>query len=425
MSESSRRTYDLVLWGATGFVGRLTAEYLARDARATDADKLRWAIAGRNRAKLEALRDELADVDAALADLDILVGDSRDRASLDAITEETHVVCTTVGPYAKYGSELVASCVAHGTDYCDLTGEPQWIRRMIDEHHDEATQTGARIVHCCGFDSIPSDLGALMLQEYALAELGRSCDEIKFYVKAARGGLSGGTLASMSNLMEEAAKDHDILRVVGHPYSLNPPDERHGPDGSVQQGPRYDRDIDAWTGPFVMATVNEKIVRRSNALLGFRYGREFRYAESTRMGKGIKGAVGAGGFAAGMGGFAGLMAIKPTRKLLEKFALPSPGEGPSRDKIEGGFFEVELFGRGRADDGSPFELTGRVHADKDPGYGATAIMLGEAALCLAFDEAPAGLPGGVLTPASAMGMRLVERLREAGLIFSVQPKVTH
>ncbi len=424
MSPSSRRTYDLVLWGATGFVGRLVAEYLAGDARGEDVDKLRWAIAGRSRPKLEALRAELAGIDDELAELPILVGDSFDRASLDAITEQAHVVCSTVGPYAKYGNELVASCVAHGTDYCDLTGEPQWIRRMIDRHHNDARASGARIVHCCGFDSIPSDLGTLMLQEFALSEYGRPCEQVKFFVKGARGGMSGGTLASMSNLMEEAAKDREILRVVGHPYSLNPPDERHGPDGSVQQGPRHDPDIDAWTGPFVMAAVNEKIVRRSNALLDFRYGRDFRYGESMRIGKGVKGAIGAGGFAAGMGSFAGLMAVKPTRKLLEKFALPSPGEGPSRDKIEGGYFEIELFGRGRTATDEPFELTGRVHADKDPGYGATAIMLGESALCLAFDDAPTDLDGGVLTPASAMGMRLVERLREAGLIFSVQPKQT-
>lgn len=414
MSEESTRSYDVVLWGATGFAGRLVAEYLAQHA-----GELRWAIAGRTRAKLESLRDDLAGIDPALAELPILVGDSFDRASLDAICEQTRVVCTTVGPYAKYGSQLVASCVAQGTDYCDLTGEPQWIRQMIDAHHDQARDTGARIVHCCGFDSIPSDLGTLMLQDFAQREFGAACQQIKFYVKSASGGFSGGTVASMSNLMEEAARDRDILKIVGHPYSLNPAGERHGPDGSLQQGPRYDEDIQAWTGPFVMASINEKIVRRTNALLDFPYGRDFRYGESTRFGKGAKGALLAGGFSAGMGAFTGLMALGPTRKLLERFALPDPGEGPSRDQIDGGHFNIELVGHGRAPDGPTFRLVGHVGADKDPGYGATAIMLAQSAICLAVDAIDDRPTGGVLTPASAMGMTLVERLRDAGMTFAV------
>jgi short subunit dehydrogenase-like uncharacterized protein len=416
MPTPKNREFDLVLWGATGFAGRLVAEYLA-DHPAHDG--FSWAIAGRNQAKLEGVRDELARINPGVEDLAILIGDSLDRDSLDAIAEKTRVVCTTVGPYAKYGSELVAACIANGTDYCDLTGEVQWVRRMVDAHHDEAREAGARIVHCCGFDSIPSDLGTLMVQDFATREYGQPCEQVKFYITGMKGEFSGGTLASLSNVLEEATQNREILKIVGHPYSLNPPGERQGPDGSSQQGPQYDDDIDAWTGPFMMAAVNEKVVRRSNALLDYPYSRQFRYGESIRFGSGVKGALGAGSMAAGMGAFTGAMIFKPTRMLLEKFALPSPGEGPSRDKIENGFFKIELIGQGKADDGTDFSIRGRVRADKDPGYGATAIMLAESALCLALDEVDDALDGGVLTSASAMGMTLIDRLRGAGMTFEV------
>jgi short subunit dehydrogenase-like uncharacterized protein len=416
MPESKSREFDIVLYGATGFAGRLVAEYLADHP---SQGEFKWAIAGRNRAKLEGIRDELTRINSDIAELPILIGDSLDRASLDAIAKKTRVVCTTGGPYAKYGSELVAACIANQTDYCDLTGEVQWVRRMIDAHHDQAREAGARIVHCCGFDSIPSDLGTLMVQDFARREFDAPCEQVKFFVAAMKGDFSGGTLASLSNVLQEATKDREVLKIVGHPYSLNPPDERTGPDDSSQQAPRYDDDIGAWTGPFMMAAVNEKIVRRSNALMDYPYGRQFRYGESISFGSGVKGALGAGSIAAGMGAFTGAMAFGPTRALLERFALPSPGEGPSRDKIENGYFKIKLLGRGEADDGTDFSINGRVHADKDPGYGATAIMLAESALCLALDDVNTGLDGGLLTPASAMGMTLVDRLRGAGLVFDV------
>ncbi|MGM0556157.1 MAG: saccharopine dehydrogenase family protein [Myxococcota bacterium] len=415
MVDTNERPFDIILYGATGFAGKLVAEYLAR--KNPDID---WAIAGRNAEKLGATKRDLVEQFPDVADISTVIADSLDRESLDELASQTRVVCTTVGPYAKYGDELVAACVEHGTDYCDLTGEVHWIRKMMDRHHAAAQESGARIVNCCGFDSIPSDLGTLMLQDFAEEHYDAKCDEVKFFLRGASGGFSGGTIDSMANLMEQAGKDPEIRKIVGHPYSLNPPGERKGPDGSLQQGPRYDEDIESWTGPFVMASVNEKIVRRSNALRDFEYGRDFKYSESVKLGSGVKGALSAGGMSAFMGGFAGAMAIKPTRKLLQRFVLPAPGEGPSQEDRENGYFKVELLGKGIAGDGWSFRVNGEVEADKDPGYGATAVMLGESALCLAQDVIEDAPSGGILTPASAMGMRLVERLREAGMTFDVR-----
>ena len=410
---TSSDQFDLILWGATGFTGTLVAHYLARRA---DSQDLRWALAGRNQTKLEEIRRQLGP---DFQDLPLLNADCFDRDSLDALVAQTNVICSTVGPYSEYGSELVAACVEGGADYCDLTGEAHWIRKMIDTHHDAAKDRGVRIVHCCGFDSIPSDLGTHLVQQEAKRRFGAFCDEVKFYVWKIRGGVSGGTIASMASTLEAAGEDRDIRRTLGDPYGLNPQGQRSGPDSSFQQGPRRDKTINAWTGPFVMATINEKVVRRTNALLDFRYGPEFRYSESSRVGKGIVGALRAGAMSAGFGAFGAGMMLKPTRKLLERFVLPAPGEGPSKEAVEKGYFTVRLVGLGTSEDGRAFEITATVGADKDPGYGATAIMLGESALCLALDEINDGLSGGILTPASAMGETLIDRLRDAMMTFSV------
>ncbi|MBA2661885.1 MAG: saccharopine dehydrogenase NADP-binding domain-containing protein [Bradymonadaceae bacterium] len=407
-----KREFEIVLFGATGFTGRLIAEYLAEHHGDSG---LRWAIAGRSAAKLEALRDELG-----LASLPVLVADSHDRASLDAIAARTRVVCTTVGPYARYGDALVAACVAGGTDYCDLTGEVQWMQRTIDTHHEAARARGARIVHCCGFDSIPSDLGTLMIQDFALEQWGAPCTQVKFVVWRLSGAASGGTLATVSNSIEEMGHNHEARRAMADPYALNPAAERRGPDGNFQRGVRHEAELDAWTAPFLMAPVNEKVVRRSNALLDYRYSRDFRYGESMSLGRGPMGALKAIGFTAGVGAFVAAMAIAPTRKLLERYALPAPGEGPSRDQIENGHFTIRLFGRGVDAEQKPFKVMGEVSASRDPGYGATAIMLAESAICLAREVGDIGLPAGVLTPASAMGQRLVERLRGANMVFDVR-----
>ncbi len=409
------RPLDIVLWGATGFTGQLVAEYLVKHT--SDSD-LRWALAGRSEAKLESVRRDLARIDERAAKLPLRTGDSHDRSSLQKLAAEASVICTTVGPYARYGSELVAACVEHGTDYCDLTGETQWIRRMIDAYHQPAEHSGARIVHCCGFDSIPSDLGTLMLQEHAFEKYGAPCKEVKFFAGKSRGGASGGTIASMMNIVDEVKQDRRVLRVLGDPYALNPEGDRQGPDGSDQKGVRFDEDLDGWTAPFVMAAINTRIVRRSNALLDHRYSNDFRYSEVMSFPKGPKGAAIAAGVAAGIAGFMTAAALPPTRALLEK-KLPSPGEGPSREQRERGFFEVLLIGKGKSAKGEPFEIRGRVEGQQDPGYGETAKMLAESALCLALDGTELSSRGGVLTPASCMGVRLIERLRDAGMTFVV------
>ncbi len=414
--DRSRR-HDIVLWGATGFTGALVAEYLVG---ALPESRFRLALGGRDYAKLEALRGRLAETHPPASDLALIVADSHDRSSLDALATETEVVCTTVGPYAKFGHELVAACVEAGTDYCDLTGEVPFIRSMIDRHHERARSTGARIVHCCGFDSIPSDLGTLMLQEAAMDRFGAAADRVTLVLGASRGGFSGGSVASLTNVIEEAAGNRDIRRIVGDPYALNPEGERHGPDGPDLFAPRFDPELARWTGPFVMASINTRVVRRSNALTDWRYGRDFRYAEVTGYPSGLKGRLAAGAMAGGLGAFVAALRWGPTRSLLSATLLPSPGEGPSRKTRENGFFNITLHGSGSAADGKRFELTARVIGHKDPGYGETAKMLGEAAYCLALDGTGLESDGGVLTPASAMGMTLVNRLCRAGMVFKVE-----
>jgi short subunit dehydrogenase-like uncharacterized protein len=404
------RKYDVIVFGATGFAGKLVAEYLAEHYGADK--KLRWAMAGRSAKKLEAARAEIAARVPAIRDIELVVADSADRASLDAMAAQTRVVCTTVGPYAQYGSELVAACIAHKADYVDLTGEVQWVKRMIDAHHEEAKAAGVRIVHCCGFDSIPSDMGVYALQEYARAQHGRPCDDVSYYLWWAKGGFSGGTVASLLNVLKEAEVDRSVRKVLADPYSLYPAGAERGGDTREQMGPRRTQDA-GWTAPFVMASVNERIVRRSNALLDFQYGRSFHYRESTRMGSGVAGMLGAAGMSAGLGLGMVALTIKPIRKQLEQRVLPAPGEGPSREKIDAGGFEVRLVGRS----GGREVARCKVRGQRDPGYGATALMLAESALCLARDIPQGDVPAGVMTPASAMGSPLLARLRAAGMEF--------
>ncbi|MCH9684262.1 MAG: saccharopine dehydrogenase NADP-binding domain-containing protein [Deltaproteobacteria bacterium] len=410
------RAYDIVLWGATGFTGRLVAEHLVRHPGDVP---LRIALAGRSRDKLEALRTELAAIDPAAADLPLELADSFDKQALDALAAKAEVICTTVGPYLEYGAALVDACVQHGTDYCDLTGEVPFIRQMIDAHHEQAQRSGSRIVCCCGFDSIPSDLGTLMMQQAMHEQHGVSARDVKLAVTASRGGFSGGTVASMIEMVERMRKDQSLRRLMANPYALDPSDEKPGPDSPDQKGVRFDDDLDRWTAPFVMAAVNTRVVRRSNALLGYDYGRDFRYQEFMAFRRGAKGLGSAWSVAGGLVGFLGAVTIKPTRKLLQRFVLPAPGEGPSLEQREAGLFRMRLFARGSGSNGEDVVLRGRVEGNKDPGYGGTAIMLGESARCLALDGATLDSPGGISTPAAAMGSTLIERLRGAGMVFSV------
>lgn len=405
----SEREFDLIVFGATGFTGTLVAEYLLKQYGLRG--NLRWAIAGRSQGKLEALKAELGE---NAATLEIIVADSADRTALAGMARRTRVVITTVGPYALYGSALVAACVEAGTDYCDLAGEVQWIRSMIDRHHARAEETGARIVHCCGFDSIPMDMGVYFLQQEAQRRYGAYCASIALFVKATRGSASGGTLASMINIIREARNDRNVARILANPYALNPDGQREGPDGRDQQKVAYDDDAGCWTAPFVMAGVNTRVVRRSHALAGYPYGKKFRYREAVITGKGPGGWLKGSGMTLALGGLVIGISLSPTRRLLQKFFLPSPGEGPGPEAREAGFFN--LMQVGKLPDGTVMRT--RITGDRDPGYGSTSKMLAESAVCLAKDELPSR--GGVLTPATAMGDALLRRLRDnAGLTFDV------
>ena len=394
------RDFDLVLYGATGFVGRLTADYLARSA----PPGTRIALAGRSRERLEQTR---ADLPAAAAEWPLRVADSSDDAALAELAGSTKVIATTVGPYARYGLPLVKACAQAGTAYADLTGEVPFVRASADAHHETALRTGARIVHACGFDSIPSDLGALLTAEAAQAD-GAELGETTMVLVSARGGVSGGTIDSMRMLVDEAKADRSIAKLLADPYSLSP-DRGTEPDfGRQSDVTVLGRDEGRWTGTFVMASFNTRVVRRSNALADHAYGKGFRYREVMAFGSGPLGPVLATGTGAGVAGVALGMAFPPTRLLLDR-VLPKPGDGPSQQARERGYFHTETTGSGT--NGARYRTT--IKMKGDPGYGATCVMFGEAALGLALDDDLQG-GGGVLTPATAVGTRLADRLRRAG-----------
>ena len=405
MSASSDRRLDLVVFGATSFVGQILCRHLV--ARHGTDGALRWAIAGRSAPKL----DDVARTTGA--EVERIVVDAGNAAGLLDLAESTRTVVSTVGPYALYGSPLVGAVAASGTDYCDLTGEPQWMRRMIDAHQAEAEASGARIVHAAGFDSIPSDLGVWFTQQRAIETWGEPCSTIEMRVEAMKGGASGGTVASMLNLLEEAAADPNLRKQLTDPYLLAPPDHRTGPSQPDVMRPTKDA-AGRWLGPFVMAGVNTRVVQRSHALLGRPWGREFRYQEAMDLGSGALGAAKATGMSAGTAALVGLGALGPTRRLLAR-VLPKPGEGPSPDAQERGWWDIRFTGTSAGGRTIETQVTG----DRDPGYGSTAKMLGETAVAFS-DLDRAEVPGGFWTPATAFGDRLVERLEaHAGLRFAV------
>jgi len=403
------RDFDLVLFGASSFVGELTAAYLAGNV----PDGFRVALAGRSRAKLEKTRSALP---GKACEWPILLADSGDDESLAAMAASTRVLVTTVGPYAKYGLPVVLACAEAGTDYADLTGEPLFMRRSIDEADVTAKSSGARIVHSCGFDSIPSDLGVLALHEAAEAADAGDLGDTTLVVEAMKGGFSGGTIDSMKGQIDASKADPAARRLAADPYGLSPQRDAEPDLGSERDSMGIGRDpaTGDFVAPFVMAGVNTRVVRRSNALMNWAYGHSLRYREVMKTGDGAIGAVKAAMVVGGLGGLVGGLAFSPTRMVLDRI-LPDPGEGPGEEARDKGFFRIRI----TTTTSSGREFCCRVEAQGDPGYKATAVMLGQAGLCLAQDQDRTPDAAGVLTPATAMGTVLTERLRAAGHTYDV------
>jgi trans enoyl reductase len=411
MSAAQQREFDIVLYGATGFVGKLTAEYLAKAGG--DA---RIALAGRSQDKLLAVRETLGDKAQSWP---LIQADASAPSTLNAMAARTQVVVTTVGPYIKYGLPLVAACAAAGTDYADLTGESLFIRESIDLHHKEAIDTGARIVHSCGFDSIPSDLTVYALYRRAAEDQAGQLTDTNMVVRSFVGGVSGGTVASMIELLRAASSDPEARRLMTDPYTLTPdrgeePELGAQPDARWRRGREIAPELDGyWTGAFVMAAANTRIVRRSNALLDYAYGRRFEYAEQISLGKSFAAPVAA---AMATGGNTATMALggryfnRLPSKLVERIA-PKPGTGPSERAREHGHYTVETYTTTTT--GARYRST--MSQKGDPGYKATSVLLGESGLALALDRDRLSDLRGVLTPAAAMGDALMARFPGAGV----------
>ncbi|OYU01185.1 MAG: saccharopine dehydrogenase [Sphingomonadaceae bacterium PASS1] len=384
---SDAREFDIIVYGATGYTGRLVAEYLKTKTG------LKWAMAGRSANKLAEVRDLVG----AVADTPLIVADASDPASLDAMVKRTKVVLTTVGPYQLYGNELVEACVANGTDYTDLCGEPAWMRQKIDQHNEAAKASGARIVFSAGFDSIPFDLGVLMLQKHCVESFGTPAPRVKGRVRAMKGTFSGGTAASLKATMVAASKDPAVIRYLTNPFSLAGGFE--GPAQPAGNKPEYDESIGSWATSFVMAPINTKNVHRTNALLGQAFGADFVYDEMMLTGPGEQGEA-----------MAKHVASTP---MMGGDNDPKPGEGPTKEERDTGFYDVLFIAE--YPDGRTAKLS--VKGDRDPGYGSTSKMISETAIALSENQGA----GGVTTPGAALGETLVDRLQKyAGLSFAVE-----
>ena len=398
------KQFDIIIWGASSFTGKLVTEYIFNKYGSSN---IKWAIAGRNLDKLEKVKSQVAD-----KDIPIFVADSFDEDSLSKFVKKTKVVCSTVGPYSLYGTKLVKVCLENNTNYCDITGEAHWIRTLIDNFHEEAKSKKIKIVNSCGFDSIPSDMGVYFIQNEIKKVYKNYAKSIKMRVAGIRGGISGGTYGSINNLLKEAYADRNVFKVLNNPYGLNPKDKMEGMDKKDLRKIIFDKESNSWIYPFIMAGINTKIVRRSNALSNFKYGKNFRYEEATMSGKGISGfwkailAV----FPLAM---VGLNPNSFLKKIVNSF-MPKPGEGPGLEKRKNGFYNLRFYIT--IDDKK--KAFAKVIGDSDPGYGSTSKMLAESALCLAFDKLPENY--GIVTPSFSMGDKLLDRLNHnAGLKFEL------
>ena len=390
----SSAKFDIVVYGATGFTGQLVAEYLTQHYKSDHT--LKWAMAGRSLGKLKSVRDAIG----APGNTPLIVADASDAASLKAMAEQTMSVITTVGPYQLYGEELLAACVATGTDYFDLCGEPIWMRQMIDKYEAAAKESGARIVFSCGFDSVPFELGAFFVQEEAKRVFGAPASRVKGRVRDMRGTLSGGTAASAKATFDAVAKDISLIAILNDPFALTP--GFTGPKQPKGNRSLLEEDLQSWAAPFMMALINTRNVHRSNMLMGFPYGQEFVYDEMVLTGPGEKGEANA----------KRVMAVN-AEKTGPK--APKPGEGPSKEERENGLFNLLYVAI--APDGR--QVRAGVTGDRDPGYGSTSKMISECAMCLLRDVTD--VPAGFWTPGAAMQHKLIKRLRDnAGLTFGVE-----
>lgn len=413
---ASQREFDIVLYGATGFAGNLTAQYLANTGGAA-----RIALAGRSVDKLTAVRDGLGP---AGRDWQLIEADASSQSTLDALAARTQVVVTTVGPYTKYGLPMVAACAQAGTDYADLTGETMFIRDSIDLYHKQAHDTGARIVHSCGFDSIPSDLTVYALFRRAQQEGAGELADTDFVLRGFSAGVSGGTVASMMEFMSTASADPEVRRTMVDPYTLTTdrgaePELGHQSDVPWRRGRDIAPELNGiWTGAFVMGAPNSRIVRRSNALLDWSYGRRFRYSENMSLGSSpiapVASALGTAVNAAVMG-LGTRYFDKLPRGLVDRFA-PKPGTGPSEKARDNGYYRAETYTTTTS--GARYRAV--IAQQGDPGYKATAVLLGESALALALDRSELSDLRGVLTPAAAMGDALLTRLPAAGVTLETE-----
>ncbi|MET4199353.1 saccharopine dehydrogenase NADP-binding domain-containing protein [Bradyrhizobium sp. LA6.12] len=390
----SSAKFDIVVYGATGFTGQLVAEYLTQHYKGDHA--LKWAMAGRSLGKLKSVRDAIG----APGNTPLIVADAADAASLKAMAEQTMSVITTVGPYQLYGEELLAACVATGTDYFDLCGEPIWMRQMIDKYEAAAKESGARIVFSCGFDSVPFELGAFVVQEEAKRVFGAPASRVKGRVRDMRGTLSGGTAASAKATFDAVAKDISLIAILNDPFALTP--GFTGPKQPKGNRSLLEEDLQSWAAPFMMALINTRNVHRSNMLMGFPYGQDFVYDEMVLTGPGEKGEANAQRVVAANAEKTGPNA-------------PKPGEGPSKEERENGRFDLLYVAI--APDGRM--VRAGVTGDRDPGYGSTSKMISECAMCLLRDVTD--VPAGFWTPGAAMQHKLIKRLRDnAGLTFEVE-----
>ena len=406
-----KRPHDIVIWGATSFVGSILCRHLVHELKDSG---LNWAMAARSEIRiLDHLKHELGRESWGIPHY---VAYLNQPNTLLHLCNKARLIISTVGPYALYGEPLVRACAMTGTDYCDLAGEPQWIRRMIDRYQLQASESGARIVHSCGFDSIPSDLGVWAMQKAARERHGQPCNRIRMRVKTLKGGASGGTIASMANLYKEAAKDKELRSKLADPYYLCPISNANTTrQHNVQV--EYEEDFKSWAAPFIMAAINTKVVLRSHALTYPLPDQQFQYDEAMLTGDGEEGEKRAKKTARNMKWMSIALAIAPIRWLALKFFLPKPGEGPSPEEQKQGSFDLRFIGTTR--DGHTLKAT--VTGDRDPGYGSTAKMLIQAGLCLNKDISREELPGGFWTPAVAFDGRLVERLdKYAGVKIEVE-----